>query len=140
MARASVREFSLTEEQTPPQVCSNKEGEKVQQNTEEHKFNLGDQIYLKDMAVKRVLSRKLLRSWIGPYRIIEMIGPMTCRIRKCGGRDEQIVHVNRLKIYTARTDEEHRSMRERKKKRENEKEYTELESEEEAEEVGRFHQ
>ncbi|KAG5872447.1 hypothetical protein JTB14_008947 [Gonioctena quinquepunctata] len=30
-----------------------------------------------------------------------MIGPVTCRIRKCGGRDEQIVHVNRLKIYTA---------------------------------------
>ncbi|KAG5894815.1 hypothetical protein JTB14_008305 [Gonioctena quinquepunctata] len=39
------------------------------------------------------------------------------RIRKCGGRDEQIVHVNRLKIYTARTDEEHRSMREERKKR-----------------------
>ncbi|KAG5866373.1 hypothetical protein JTB14_021886 [Gonioctena quinquepunctata] len=108
--------------------------------TEEHKFNLGDQVYLKDMAVKRGLSKKLVRSWIGPYRIIEMIGPVTCRIRKCGGRDEQIVHVNRLKIYTARTDEEHRSMREeRKKKRENKKQYTELESEEEAEEIGRFH-
>ncbi|KAG5868759.1 hypothetical protein JTB14_034645 [Gonioctena quinquepunctata] len=91
------------------------------------------------MAVKRGLSKKLVRSWIGPYRIIEMIGPVTCRIRKCGGRDEQIVHVNRLKIYTARTDEEHRSMREeRKKKRENKKQYTELESEEEAEEIGRF--
>ncbi|KAG5876855.1 hypothetical protein JTB14_023549 [Gonioctena quinquepunctata] len=76
--------------------------------TEEHKFNMGDQVYLKDMAVKRGLSKKLVRSWIGPYRIIEMIGPVTCRIRKCGGRDEQIVHVNRLKIYTARTDEEHR--------------------------------
>ncbi|KAG5863982.1 hypothetical protein JTB14_031586 [Gonioctena quinquepunctata] len=108
--------------------------------TEEHKFNLGDQVYLKDMAVKRGLSKKLVRSWIGPYRIIEMIGPVTCRIRKCGGRDEKIVHVNRLKIYTARTDEEHRSMREeRKKKRENKKQYTELESEEEAEEIGRFH-
>ncbi|KAG5892288.1 hypothetical protein JTB14_020319 [Gonioctena quinquepunctata] len=65
--------------------------------TEEHKFNLGDQVYLKDMAVKRGLRK----SW---------------------------------------TDEEHRSMREeRKKKRENKKQYTELESEEEAEEIGRFH-
>ncbi|KAG5863445.1 hypothetical protein JTB14_036159 [Gonioctena quinquepunctata] len=104
---------------------------KYNKNTEEHKFNLGDQVYLKDMAVKRGLSKKLVRSWIGPYRIIEMIGPVTCRIRKCGGRDEQIVHVNRLKIYTAGTDEEHRSMREEgKKKRENKKQYTELESEE----------
>ncbi|KAG5892264.1 hypothetical protein JTB14_034215 [Gonioctena quinquepunctata] len=87
------------------------------------------------MAVKRGLSKKLVRSWIGPYRIIEMIGPVTCRIRKCGGRDEQIVHVNRLEIYTARTDEEHRSMREeRKKKRENS--YV---REEEEKEIGRFH-
>ncbi|KAG5892186.1 hypothetical protein JTB14_012925 [Gonioctena quinquepunctata] len=47
---------------------------------------------------------------------------------------------DQTKIYTARTDEEHRSMREEgKKKRENKKQYTELESEEEAEEVGRFH-
>ncbi|KAG5862032.1 hypothetical protein JTB14_027518 [Gonioctena quinquepunctata] len=92
------------------------------------------------MAVKRGLWKNLVRSRIGPYRIIEMIGPVTCRIRKCGGSDEQIVKVKRLKIYIAWTDEEHRSMREEgKKKRENKKQYTELESEEEAEEVGRFH-
>ncbi|KAG5863604.1 hypothetical protein JTB14_014316 [Gonioctena quinquepunctata] len=108
--------------------------------TGEHEFNMGDQVYLKDMAVKHGLSKKLVRSWIGPYRIMEMIGPVTCRMRKYGGTDEQIVHVNRLKIYTARTDEEHRSMREEvRKERENMKQYTELKSEEAAEEVGRFH-
>ncbi|KAG5870342.1 hypothetical protein JTB14_038038 [Gonioctena quinquepunctata] len=83
---------------------------KYNKKTEEHKFNLGDQVYLKDMAVKRGLSKKLVRSSIGPYRI----GPVTCRIKKYSGGDEQIVHVNRLKIYSARINEEHRSMREKK--------------------------
>ncbi|XP_045481687.1 uncharacterized protein LOC123685870 [Harmonia axyridis] len=98
-------------------------------------FKLADLVYLKEMSAKRGLSRKLLKNWAGPYRVTEIIGPVTCRVRKCGGRDEQIVHVNRLKPYTALGDEMGEILEKRVRSG-----YTVLDtdSDEEQEELGKF--
>ncbi|KAG5863139.1 hypothetical protein JTB14_018617 [Gonioctena quinquepunctata] len=51
------------------------------------------------MATRLGTSKKLVRTWIGPYRVIEKEGPVTYRIKKVGTRQEQELHVNRLKPY-----------------------------------------
>ncbi|KAG5885109.1 hypothetical protein JTB14_017284 [Gonioctena quinquepunctata] len=51
------------------------------------------------MATRLGTSKKIVRTWIGPYRVIEKEGRLTCRIRKVGTRQEQVIHVNRLKHY-----------------------------------------
>ncbi|KAJ8973650.1 hypothetical protein NQ317_002924 [Molorchus minor] len=67
--------------------------------TKEKEFAIGDLVYLRDMAAKIGISKKLAKYWKGPYRVIKKIGPVTYKIQKVGTREEQVVHVNRLKPY-----------------------------------------
>lgn len=66
-------------------------------------FELGDLVYLYDPSVKKGLSKKLARPWSGPYRVIEIKGPVTYKIRKLNTR--KVVHINRLKPCTGEFDE-----------------------------------
>lgn len=70
--------------------------------TKERNYQLGDLVYLKDMAPVVGKSKKLTKTWMGPYRVIEKVGPVTYRIKRVGGRDNQVVHANRLKEYCER--------------------------------------
>ncbi|KAJ8927564.1 hypothetical protein NQ314_019959 [Rhamnusium bicolor] len=87
------------------QVYENIESAKIRRNkpydrkTKERKFDLGDLVNLKDLSTTVGISKKLAKSWTWPYRVIEVIGPVNYKIRKVHGRDEQVVHVNRLKKY-----------------------------------------
>lgn len=65
----------------------------------ERTFELGDLVYLYDPAHKVGISKKLTRPWSGPFRIVKVLGPVTYKIRKVGTRQEQVVHVNRLKPF-----------------------------------------
>ncbi|KAG5873048.1 hypothetical protein JTB14_010531 [Gonioctena quinquepunctata] len=76
-----------------------KRNKRFNRKTEEKVFALGELVYLKDMATRLGTSKKLVRTWIGPYRVIEKEGPVTYRIKKVGTRQEQVIHVNRLKPY-----------------------------------------
>lgn len=87
------------------QVHENTERAKVKRNiqynkkTRERNFVLGDLVYLKDLSSTIGVSKKLAKRWKGPYRVIEITGPVNYRIRKVNSREEQVVHVNRLKKY-----------------------------------------
>lgn len=67
--------------------------------SKEKLFELGDLVYLHDLSSKLKISKKIAKPWIGPYRIIEIKGPVNYRIKELGSRKELIVHVNRLKLY-----------------------------------------
>lgn len=60
-------------------------------------YKVGDPVYLQVAAHRRGTARKLAPSWCGPFRIVEVLSDITCRIRRIGEREEKIVHVNRLK-------------------------------------------
>lgn len=60
-------------------------------------YQIGDLVYLFDTSVKRGLSKKLSKPWLGPFRIIEAIGPVTFKIKELNKNRIQIVHANRLK-------------------------------------------
>ncbi|KAJ8931817.1 hypothetical protein NQ314_015213 [Rhamnusium bicolor] len=70
--------------------------------TEKRTFGQGDLVYMKDVDAKQGLSRKLVKPWKGPYRVIDVVGPVTYKIRKVGSREEQVVHINRLKKFYQR--------------------------------------
>ncbi|XP_044745066.1 uncharacterized protein LOC123306929 [Coccinella septempunctata] len=109
--RVYTEVFENTEEAKTTRV------NKFNERTSDPQFEVGDTVYVRDKSSKRGLSQKLVKSWIGPYRITEKIGPVTCKVRKCKGRDEQTVHVNRLKPYINRISE---GIRERTLKRQGE--------------------
>ncbi|KAJ8964761.1 hypothetical protein NQ314_004652 [Rhamnusium bicolor] len=54
---------------------------------------------MKDVSAEMGLSRKLVKPWKGPYRVTDVVGPVTYKIRKVGSREEQVVHINRLKTF-----------------------------------------
>ncbi|KAJ8974783.1 hypothetical protein NQ317_017433 [Molorchus minor] len=67
--------------------------------TKEKEFAIGDLVYLRDMAAKIGILKKLAKYWKGPYQVKKKIGPVTYKIQKVGTKEEQVVHVNRLKPY-----------------------------------------
>ncbi|KAJ8931573.1 hypothetical protein NQ314_015485 [Rhamnusium bicolor] len=54
---------------------------------------------MKDVSAKMGLSRKLVKPWKGPYRVTDVVGPVTYKIWKVGSREEQVVHINRSKKF-----------------------------------------
>lgn len=65
--------------------------------SKDRNFYLGQLVYLHDPAIGTGLSKKLTKPWKGPYRIIEIKGPVTYRVKKLNSHKEVIVHANRLK-------------------------------------------
>ncbi|KAJ8970788.1 hypothetical protein NQ317_008299 [Molorchus minor] len=91
------RVYSEVYENTEKAKCSRIA--QYNKKTKEKAFAIGDLVYLRDMAAKIGISKKLAKYWKGPYRVIKKIGPVTYKIQKVGTREEQVVHVNRLKPY-----------------------------------------
>jgi hypothetical protein len=65
-------------------------------NSEEFQLNVGDKVLLYDESVRRDISRKLSKQWIGPYEITE-VSKVNATIKK--GRRIQKVDINRLKPF-----------------------------------------
>lgn len=55
-------------------------------------YNVGDLVWLRNENKKT----KLSQNWIGPYKVLEIISPVNCKIEI--GRKSKIVHNNRLKL------------------------------------------
>ena len=60
-------------------------------------YQVGDLVWLHNPVVPRSQSKKLHRSWIGPYRIIECVSTTNYRIQSLPTRKKVIVHFNCLK-------------------------------------------
>lgn len=63
-------------------------------------FKVGDLVLLLDTQVKRGRSKKLQLPWIGPYTVIKLNSEVNVTIKR--GRNETIVHKNRLKHFRER--------------------------------------
>jgi len=100
-----------TEFVTKMQVAHEKAKQNIENSIEKrcYKFNdrklrneyqVGDLVYTKvpHMPTK-TLARKFLPKWKGPYRIIAKKGPVTFKIREVGGKKEQMIHAEKLKIF-----------------------------------------
>ena len=63
-------------------------------------FKVGDQVWLYIPSVEKNTVKKFTRQWVGPYRVIEKIGPLNYRIQSNQGRSlSNIVHINRIKPF-----------------------------------------
>lgn len=75
--------------------------ERLSLETHESPFKVGKLVWLYTPS-KRGQSKKLVRPWQGPFRIEEMVTPVTCRVSTQGKKPLiQYVHVSRLKLYTS---------------------------------------
>jgi hypothetical protein len=61
------------------------------------KFEVNDLVYLYNPAIKPGLSKKFLKKWTGPYKVVTRLSEI--KLRDSGLTKEKIVHVNRLKPY-----------------------------------------
>ena len=63
-----------------------------------HPYQVDDIVFLHSSVVPRGCSRKFVRPWQGPFRVIKVISPSVFRIVDCSNpRRKQVVHFNRLK-------------------------------------------
>jgi transposase InsO family protein len=63
-----------------------------------NKYQVGDQVWLKQTRRFKGLSPKLSARWVGPYHVTRVISDWLYRLRKGNGK-EQVVHHNRLKKH-----------------------------------------
>jgi len=69
-------------------------------------FQVGDQVFLYDKALKRGESPKLHVPWVGPYTVLTIINDCDARIQKIGKpSDVQIVHMDRLSKFPGNSNE-----------------------------------
>lgn len=65
-----------------------------------HEFELGQKVWVYTPKTRKGLSRKLLHTWHGPYRIIKKLSPAHYLLRTAtNNRVTTTVHVNRMKPY-----------------------------------------
>lgn len=76
----------------------------------ERKYELGDLVYVKNEASEEGVSRKLASRWLGPYRVTDVITPVTYRVQKTHSRLKMTVHANRLKKCYLRDNDESETM------------------------------
>uniref|UniRef100_A0A1I8HWL5 Integrase_H2C2 domain-containing protein n=1 Tax=Macrostomum lignano TaxID=282301 RepID=A0A1I8HWL5_9PLAT len=66
-------------------------------------IQVGQLVMLSNPAVLKGQSKALRRRWLGPYRVLERLGPVTYRISKPAGRRRStVVHHDRLKLFVRR--------------------------------------
>ncbi len=72
-------------------------------NAMEHNFKAEDLVWLYIPHKEKGLSSKLSHPWQGPFRIVEFVNPVNVKLASIGSvKVEQVVHVKRLKPYTAK--------------------------------------
>lgn len=64
-------------------------------------FKINDQVLMKNM----LLSNKMAPKWIGPFVITAIKGPVNYSVRAKNEKTEQVVHVDRLKLFPRREEE-----------------------------------
>lgn len=74
-------------------------------SAQQRTYTAGDSVWLHDPAIRHGPEYKLRRPWVGPYSIVEVVGPVTYRIKRDQGGRSMVVHYNRLKPAQHRTDE-----------------------------------
>ena len=63
-----------------------------------HSYQVDDVVFLHSSVVPRGCSRKFVRPWQGPFKVIKVISPSVYRIMDCSNpRKKHVVHFNRLK-------------------------------------------
>ena len=67
-------------------------------------FNVNDRVLLHTPRVKRGTTSKLARLWRGPYLVTKKLSQYNYRIVPEQGGPAQVVHIARLKPYTAEED------------------------------------
>jgi len=61
------------------------------------RFRVGDTCYLKQTVFPRGLGKKFRKRFTGPYRITELLTPVTFRLKSIYGRAKCVAHCNRMK-------------------------------------------
>ena len=84
-----------------------KSQQKQQNNYNKHhkhiKYPVGSLVWLYVPVVKRGLIKKLARLWKGPFRVMEVMSPVTVKLQMVHNpRRSSIVNIQRLKPYTNR--------------------------------------
>lgn len=69
-------------------------------------FEVGDKVFVKVEFRTPGLTKKLVPKWKGPFRVVEKLSDVTCRIREVQTKEEKIVNVNKLKIAVCETGNE----------------------------------
>jgi transposase InsO family protein len=64
------------------------------------KIKVGDTVFLHNKSVKPGLTKAFRKPWVGPYKVLEQLGPVNFKICKVNGKKVINVHSNRLKLYT----------------------------------------
>ncbi|XP_023213023.1 uncharacterized protein LOC111615822 [Centruroides sculpturatus] len=72
-----------------------------QQNKPPH-YQLGDRVLLKEVVIPKGQKQKLAPRWSGPYRIIEILGPVNFKIENINTKRTLHVHADRIKPTSAR--------------------------------------
>ena len=67
-------------------------------NQKDIQFKIGDLVMVYWPAAKTGLSKKLLPSWRGPYKVTSQVTPVTYRVER--GSKILPIHVQRLRLYT----------------------------------------
>ena len=69
-------------------------------NASQPLFEIGQRVWVYTPKTKKGLSKKLLYSWFGPYRIVEQSSPVHYRLRsKSNKKVTFAVHANRMKPF-----------------------------------------
>ena len=75
--------------------------------TTKPRFAINDKVRLHNPAVKAGNTKKFLKPWTGPYRVVEVIDDVVYRIEHCDTGKLQVVHINRLKSTIQVPEEQH---------------------------------
>ena len=79
--------------------ATEKYNEQKNEKREDHLFSEQDVVLLKRPLTKKGLSRKLHRPYKGPYRIVQIISPVTCKIQAIGTNETRDVYTGHLRLY-----------------------------------------
>jgi hypothetical protein len=76
-------------------------------NSKNTSFSVGDLVLMKNHYVKPNVPPKFHRSWIGPFRVLEVISEVNYRVIATHGKNPKakVVHLNNMKLYFTREDD-----------------------------------
>lgn len=76
-----------------------KQKDQYDKRAKEGRYEIGDQVYLHNPAIKTGLTRKFTKQWIGPFRITDQLSNELYEIKNQLEKESRIIHFNRLKPY-----------------------------------------